>query len=259
MSPVADPATEVSADVARQPNRWVAGASTAAVGLAVANAVALLTGFLAKSLHNVIDVPLYDRVNDAGTNSLTDVLLTVTKMGNGRQTQVVAAVGGVGLAVWFARRGWKWLLPLIAMPAAWIVARAFQLVLARIVDREQGVMTLANGEIGGYPSGGVTRVVLIFGLIAFFVVRYAGLAELPARALYACVAMLGLIEAFARFRLNQHWFTDIVGGAIFGTLLLLAAAAIVRSIDPHPPNQVDSSHDPFAHPPTGDAYPAPQR
>lgn len=214
----------------------VSGAfQVATIGLAVVNIAALVVGFVAKSLHHVVDIPLHGRLDSGGTNWLTEVLETVTKMGNIPQTFVAAIIGAVVLAVWFARRGWRWWVPLLVMPVAWIGARGFQLMQTRLIDRDRGVLALTGDEIGGYPSGGVARTVLIGGLVVFLVVHYANVSTRVSRALFCCIAVLGLVEAFARWRLNQHWFTDVVGGACFGTMLLLVSIATIRAFDPDPP------------------------
>ncbi len=46
--------------------------------------------------------------------------------------------------------------------------------------------------------------------------------------------MLGVAEAYFRGRLNQHWFTDILGGFVVGWAFLAAVAATVRVFDPSP-------------------------
>lgn len=44
------------------------------------------------------------------------------------------------------------------------------------------------------------------------------------------------MDAAARLtdRLNQHWFTDVVGGVILGVMFLLVAIATIRAFDPDP-------------------------
>lgn len=211
------------------------GFAAASIGLIVANGLAMLIGFTAKALHDEVDRVVYDRLDEMGTNWLTTVLETVTKMGNERQTQLLAVGGAIALAVWFARQRWRWWVPLVAMPTAWIGARGFQLIQTRVIDRDRGVPSLIGDEIGGYPSGGVARIILISGLLVFLVVHYAGVPRRIARWMYAGVGLLGFVEAIARLRLNQHWCTDVIGGACFGGMLLGVAMTTIRVFDPNHP------------------------
>lgn len=210
------------------------GFVTATVGLAIANAIALALGFLAKSLQDSVDTPLYERIDRAGTNGLTDVLSTVTKMGNVPQTQVLTAIAAVGLALWFAQRGTRWWMPLVVLPTAWIGARGFQMIQAKIVGRDREVLALIGTEIGSYPSGGVMRIILVTGVAAYLVIHYVRTSRRTAQLMFAGVALVGLVEAFARTRLNQHWVTDVVGGVIFGVMFLLVAITTIRAFDPDP-------------------------
>ncbi len=113
---------------------WRRGLLTAVVTVAAVNAIGLLVGVLARSLQGAVDEPFFERVARAGNTSWTDRLETVTTMGNVPQTQLWTAVFAVTLATWFATRGWRWWVPLLVCPAAWIVEKLSQSVLAK-VDR----------------------------------------------------------------------------------------------------------------------------
>ncbi len=210
------------------------GFLTATVSIAIANVIALAIGFLAKSLQDAIDTPLFNRIDEAGTNGFTDVLATVTKMGNVPQTQLLAAVSAVALAGWFAVRETRWWMPLVVLPTAWIGARGFQMIQAKIVDRDREVIALIGTEVGSYPSGGVMRIILVTGVAGYLIVHYVGTTRRTMQLMFAGVALIGVVEGFARTRLNQHWFTDVVGGAIFGGLFLMVAIATIRAFDPDP-------------------------
>lgn len=213
---------------------WGRGFLTAITWLAGVNSVAIALGFLAKGLQHPVDDPVFDAVERAGLTGWTDVLATTTKMGNVPQTQVLAGVLAVALAIWFATRGWRWWMPLWVLPVAWIVSRMCQLTLAAIVDRDRGVMALIQTEIGAYPSGGVARIVIVSGAAVLLVLHYARPGLTASRALWVLVALLGLAEGYFRLRLNQHWLTDVIGGFAYGWLILLAIAKTLRAFDPSP-------------------------
>lgn len=213
---------------------WRAGLVVAAIGLAVVDVITLLLGYVAKTLQGPVDDPMFARIERAGNTAWTDKLETLTQMGNVQQTQIYAAVFAVVLAVWFAVKGWRWWMPLFVCPTVWWAERASQLVIAKLVGRDRDPISLVGTPIGAYPSGGCARLIVVLGAAAFLVVHYARVSRRTTILLFAAVAVLGLAEGYFRARLNQHWFTDVVGGVIFGWLLLGLVIRTIRTFDPDP-------------------------
>jgi hypothetical protein len=214
--------------------RWGAGFTTGVVTVALANAIALAIGFVAKALQGPVDEPIFERIDRAGNTDWTDVLETLTQMGNVRQTQILGAVLAIVFAIWFATRGWRWWVPIALFPAAWWIARLCQLTIAAIVDRDRDLISLVGTRIGAFPSGGCARIVLISGTAVVLASYYGALTRRTTRWLYGIPLVLGLAEAYFRTRLNQHWFTDVVAGVIYGFLLLAALDRTLRAFDPEP-------------------------
>ncbi|RHW24137.1 phosphatase PAP2 family protein [Nocardioides immobilis] len=214
--------------------RWGAGFTTGAVTVAIANAIAIALGFVAKALQDPVDEPVFGRVDEAGNTQWTDVLETLTQMGNVAQTQYLGAALAVGLAIWFALQGWRWWMPLFLFPVAWWIARLCQLTIAAIVDRDRDVVSLIGTQIGAFPSGGCARIMIISGAAVVLASYYAGLSRRTTRWLYVIPLLLGLAEGYFRTRLNQHWFTDVVGGILYGGLMLAALVRTLRAFDPAP-------------------------
>ncbi len=134
--------------------RWLAGLRTAVIWLAGVTVLSLAVGFVAKSLTTLVDEPVFAAVDRAGTNDWTDVLSTLTKMGNVWQTQRLAAVLAVVLAVWLWRRGQRWWMPLVVLPLTWIVSRVMQFGVAWIVDRDRDAISLLGTNVGAFPPAG---------------------------------------------------------------------------------------------------------
>ena len=203
---------------------WLCGVTVVSLGV----------GFLAKSLSTSVDQPVFARIARAGTNQWTDVLTTLTKMGNVPQTQRLVVVLAVGLAIWLWRRGQRWWMPLVVLPSTWIVSRVCQFGLAKIVDRNRDAISLIGDHVGAFPSGGVMRIISVTGTAVFLASYYGRWSRRAQVWGYAGVAVLGLAEAYFRGRLNQHWLTDVIGGMIVGWLFVAAIAATVRAFDPSP-------------------------
>jgi membrane-associated phospholipid phosphatase len=85
-----------------------------------------------------------------------------------------------------------------------------------------------SSPLGTYPSGGVDRVVYLYGLIAYLLWReFSGSPQGKAWAT-GLVAALAFNEAYSREYLVKHWFTDILGGLLYGAILLVPSIAAVR-------------------------------
>ena len=73
-----------------------------------------------------------------------------------------------------------------------------------------------------FPSGHMTRTVIVYGLLAFVVTRLA--PDGPARRLAFPIAVaLCLLMAFDRVYLEVHWASDVLGGVILGLLALVVS------------------------------------
>jgi len=214
--------------------RWGAGIVTGAVTVALANAIAIAIGFVAKALQGPVDEPIFERIDRAGTTDWTDVLETLTQMGNVRQTQILGAALAILFAIWFATRGWRWWIPIVLFPAAWWIARLCQLTIAAIVDRDRDLISLVGTKIGAFPSGGCARIVLISGTAVVLASYYGALSKKATQWLLGIPLVLGLAEAYFRTRLNQHWFTDVVAGVLYGWLMLAALSKTLKAFDPDP-------------------------
>lgn len=213
---------------------WREGVLTAARWFALLLPVSLVIGFIAKALSDTVDRPAFDAIAQAGTNAWTDVVSTLTKMGNVPQTQLLVAVLAVLLAVWFWRRGERWWMPIFVLPMAWVVARIFQFGIAKIVDRDRDAISLLGTNVGAFPSGGVMRFLIVAGTAVFLAAHYGDTTKKTQRLSYALVAVLGIAEAYFRTRLNQHWLTDVISGFIIGWLFVGVVIATTRAFDPRP-------------------------
>jgi membrane-associated phospholipid phosphatase len=74
----------------------------------------------------------------------------------------------------------------------------------------------------GFPSGSVFGEVLVFGLIFLLVSRLTSSRVVIVGVRIGCASVV-TIGFFAPMYLGYHWFTDCVGGAILGALVLLIA------------------------------------
>ena len=119
-------------------------------------------------------------------------------------------VGVLGLAFWLWGRETGY-----ALAAALVLEGGVNLALNSLVHVQRpdapGVIVYQEVPLGSFPSGHVFNVALLWGML------YA-LGRIPLWA--AAVPVAGV--ALGRIFLGTHYVGDVVGGAAFGVLLVLA-------------------------------------
>jgi undecaprenyl-diphosphatase len=73
-----------------------------------------------------------------------------------------------------------------------------------------------------FPSGHVTRSMVIYGLLAFVIIRLANRPAVRRLALPLAV-LLVVVEAVDRLYLEVHWESDVIGGLLLGATFLAAS------------------------------------
>jgi hypothetical protein len=154
----------------------------------------------------------------------------MTDPGNKHQIWVVTTICAVALAIAYRRRFW---VPVLVLFAAIVSQHYLQIWIADAVDRGHPPTTL-----GTYPSGGVARIIAIYGLVAFLaLIRFTPGRRLAVTA-WTVVALLAAQESYSRWFLEKHWLTDIVGGVIFGLVLLAAYCIATLALEARRGNAV---------------------
>ncbi len=223
---------------------WGAAAVIVIAGAAATAALVWLLGEALVRLQSSVDTPVYDWMGDHAPKGAWWPRLNqaVTEMGNSRPSQVVVVVSSVALAVLWRRRAW-WLPPL-AIVATYLAERFGQQFLKAQVPR----LHPAGSQLGGYPSGGVARVVAVWGIVAILTLLVLPSLSRPARVLvWTALAVAAYVEGWTRTYLLRHWLTDVLAGLVFGGLLLAVSATatlvLARATDRRPltrrsPNKV---------------------
>ncbi|WP_410814229.1 phosphatase PAP2 family protein [Micromonospora sp. 067-2] len=189
-------------------------------GCAAVVAVCWPLGEALSRLEPSVDHSVFDHVHAHRVETWGDINSFVTAIGDRYPLKWVTVVAAIAFAVAWRRR--RWWIPLVAMPLQFVVEQYTQQILALTVKRGH-----PPTDVGTYPSGGCARVMLTFGIIAVL----AGLTwNIPRRgriAIAAALAVLVSVEGYTRIYAEKHWLTDVLGGWIFGTLLLGVLALTV--------------------------------
>ena len=155
--------------------------------------------------------------------------------------QALAELGGIeltlllaaGVFLYLRRQGYpRGAWAAAALPLASLV----ELVYKHVVDQPGPPLSMTHpdgpsltqfleGTPGfgwSFPSGHMTRAVVIYGLLAFLAVRLAERAWLRRLAPLAAAVLLVAI-ALDRLYLAVHWESDVVGGVLLGGTFLAAS------------------------------------
>ena len=141
-------------------------------------------------------------------------------------------VSGVALlivAVYISRRFKTWRpinLGVLSFLALNVVVGAFKYGLGRTKPKEGFDLLHAGGM--SYPSGHASNAILIWGMVAYLIYRYAHVNRYKGRLASAGVGLLALTVCVVSLLRNTHWFSDLFGGLLLGGSLLVLIIAIDR-------------------------------
>ncbi|MBO0882777.1 MAG: hypothetical protein J2P17_21075 [Mycobacterium sp.] len=185
-------------------------------GWALLIIVGCLLGELAHRLQGVVDEPVFTWWQDhhlGGTWS--DVWWQLTNIGMPRLDQGITLGAAIVFAVLYAQRGRRfWWAPSATIILGYLAEKYGQMICKAIVNRGH-----PPTRAGTWPSGGMARTIIVFGLVFFFLIMLYAPSNKRAWAIGA--SLLGLcasIQAYARINNLEHWVTDVVGGGIWGLL-----------------------------------------
>lgn len=196
--------------------RWFSWTVIALTGTAVSILVLWIFGGLAKILEGPLDWPVLRWSQARQIGWWSDIWWVITNIGKVEVTQWATAIGTVvvvGLYI-LGRRKRPW-IPAVTILAGYFVEKFVQDLLKLVVDRGHPPTSL-----GSFPSGGCARVLVVYGLIVFFLVQLGGRSPRVMAAGAALVGLAEVVQAYARLYNLEHWFTDVVAGVMFGLILL---------------------------------------
>lgn len=194
------------------------------LGAATIVAVCWPLGLLAHALQGTVDEPAFSWFQGRQLGNWSDVWWKLTNIGSPALTQQVTAVAAVFFAVVWAVRGLAWWLPLGALPLGYCLEKYTQIVIQDVVHRGHPPTTH-----GTFPSGGCGRVLVVYGMVIFMTVLWLWPRSRRMWAVgWGLLACLLSIQAYARIYNLEHWLTDVIGGTVFGVLLIAVMASCLR-------------------------------
>ena len=143
-----------------------------------------------------------------------------------RLNQVVTTIGDysvigpfsvlIGGMLSYERRKWA---PLPLLAAGFVSEIYLQKTLQRLVNGTLPPVETSIGPPGDYPSGGAARTVITFGQLAHMLTQRWD-SPVERRVIWSIVAMLVVAQGSSRVYLGRHWPEDVLGGWVFGWVVL---------------------------------------
>ncbi len=157
---------------------------------------------------------VYDYVREHRSSSVARGLDPVTTIGG------YSVIGSfsllAGAMIGYERRSWR---PVPLLLAGALAEVYLQKALKRLVDGTKPPQESSLGPPGDFPSGGAARTLITFGLLAYLLTqRWDSTAERT--VIWSAVAGLVLAQGGSRLYLGRHWPEDVLGGWLFGWLIL---------------------------------------
>ena len=195
-----------------------------AVGAVAVYALTCLLGVLIVHAGPAIDKPVYSWMIHHRVHFWKAVMDRLTKVGNTWTTWGAAVAAATCLAAFYRRHKW---LPPVVLGAAIVIDHFLTLALRHTFHR----LGPPDSPLGTFPSGGCDRIILFYGLIAYLLWHEFSRQRRAGIWAGATVAALAFSEGYTRFYLTLHWFTDVLSGWVYGSLLLLLFIVAVRYVE----------------------------
>lgn len=154
---------------------------------------------------------------------LTWAMARVTWLGSGAVVLPMAVTAGL---VWRSRRGTWWALTVLVI--GYLGSAASYNLVKYLVARARPAADLALGTASGasFPSGHAANAAAVFLGLAIVVRAARGRSPLATWAGAGAGALIALV-AMSRVYLAVHWVTDVIAGAVLGSLWVMGLAMMI--------------------------------
>lgn len=172
------------------------------------------------------DIALTRVIQHIAFGPLDSLVTVINWLGSTRRVIVIGGVIAFGLLA--TRRAHQALLLAIALILAGLSIPLLKWMFASprpsSIDVTVGVATSG----WGFPSGHVMGATLLYGTLWFLIVR-SSTARSVRIAVSVIAPLMILLSGFSRIYVGAHWPSDVLGGYLWGGLLLIAVIRLAKS------------------------------
>jgi undecaprenyl-diphosphatase len=98
-------------------------------------------------------------------------------------------------------------------------------LLKALIGRERPTFPEHIEDGFSFPSGHVMVGLLLFGMIAYYLVRASQIIKVK-QTILICTSLLLILIGFSRLLEGEHFLTDVIGGFITGGLVLIGMISV---------------------------------
>ena len=184
----------------------------------------LLSGMVARDAIPNTDVSVFNLMREIRNAPADELMIPLTMLGDGFVlTAMMATI--VGWLVW--RKAWR---AAIASTAIFLSGKLFALLLKYQVSRPRPVELYIGADAFSFPSGHATMAAITFGILA--VLASHAMNRWSRSLVYAICGLIVITIAYSRVYLGVHWLSDVMGGVIFGGVMVAAFGVAIEAIPP---------------------------
>ena len=192
--------------------------------LALIGFVVLVSGMVARNAIPNADVSVFNLMREIRNAPADELMIPLTMLGDGFVlTAMMATI--VGWLVW--RRAWR---AAIASTLIFLAGKLFAVLLKYGVHRPRPLELYTGSESFSFPSGHATMAAITFGILA--VLASHAMNRWSRSLVYAICGLIVITIAYSRLYLGVHWLSDIMGGVMFGGVMVAAFGVAIEAIPP---------------------------
>ncbi len=192
--------------------------------LALIGFIVLLTGMVSRNAISNADFSLFNLMREIRNAPADELMIPLTMLGDGIVlTAMMATI--VGWLVW--RKAWR---AAIASTAIFLGGKLFSVLLKYGIHRPRPLEAYAGSEVFSFPSGHATMAAITFGILA--VLASHAMNRWSRSLVYATCGVIVIAIAYSRLYLGVHWLSDVLGGLMFGGVMVAAFGVAIEAIPP---------------------------
>jgi undecaprenyl-diphosphatase len=184
----------------------------------------LLSGMVARDAIPNADVSVFNLMREIRNAPADELMIPLTMLGDGYVlTAMMATI--VGWLVW--RKAWR---AAIASTAIYLAGKLFAMLLKYGIQRPRPLELYTGTESFSFPSGHATMAAITFGILA--VLASHAMNRWSRSLVYAICGLIVITIAYSRIYLGVHWLSDVLGGVMFGAVMVATFGVTIEAIPP---------------------------
>ena len=186
--------------------------------------VILVSGVVGPDAMPLGDLSIFNLMRELRNAPADEFMIPITLLGDNFVLQAMVAT----MAAWLIwRRAWR---PAIATAATFLLAESGYALIKMLIHRPRPLNHFAGADSFSFPSGHATMASVAFGILAVLVSH--SMNRWSRSLVYAACGLVIITISYSRVYLGVHWTTDVLGGMLFGMILVSAFGVTIEAIPP---------------------------